>query len=133
MPKKPMPTPPPVPKAAAAAPASVPITANTRRVFASVTGDPPFPVYINGAEFMGIGADVVADFGVISPESAMAGITAVSGSDTIPTFDFHVLSRFAMSVPTAVLLHQKLSAILAQIPKHADAILAGMDAKETKK
>jgi len=86
---------------------------NTRKIFANPAEAPPFPVFINAVDVIGIGHDVMLDVGVISPEDVNSA-TATGMSP--PLIDMHVITRFAMSVATVALLHQRLIQILSQLP-----------------
>jgi hypothetical protein len=92
-----------------------------RKIFSNPEGSPPFPVFVNAVDFVGIGPDVMLDLGVVTPESVNE---ASAKSVTPPVIDLHVIARFGMSLPTALILHQRLTAIFAQIP---DKLKVGLD------
>lgn len=87
---------------------------NARKLFNKPDDAPPFPMFINAVDVVGLGADIMLDLGNVSVEAV--NIANASGS-TPPVVDMFVLARFGMSLVTAKMLHQRLEMILSQIPK----------------
>ncbi|MGA9061555.1 MAG: hypothetical protein WB341_07805 [Terracidiphilus sp.] len=103
------------------------VTGALRKVFSGQEGGPPSPVFVNATDFVGLGSDVILDLGIVSPES----VNAANAKGATPLLiDFNVIARFAMSIPTAATLHQRLSMILAQIPAQAKDVVTPVRKKE---
>jgi hypothetical protein len=82
------------------------------------------PVFINSAEFSGMGMDVFMDVGIVPVESiSVATKTYQENPDKPPSVDFHVSFRFGMSVQSAILIHQRLSQFLQQSVSQASAYM----------
>ena len=72
--------------------------------------------FINAVEFSGNGMELFMDLGVITPESAVAAAQLFKANPNVPApVDFHVSSRFALSIQGAMLIHQRLTLLLQQI------------------
>jgi hypothetical protein len=104
------------------------LQATAQRVFSRGNDDPPYPVYVNGIEFAGIGLDMFMDVGVVSPEAVGSAQKQSAAEGELPVVPFLVNFRFAMSFQTAVIMQQKLTELLKQ---STDQIKALMQAAET--
>jgi predicted metal-dependent peptidase len=103
------------------------ISGTLRKVFTNPEGAPPFPVFINAADFVGMGPDILLDVGVVTPENVTSAKAA--GGDVPPVIDIQVIARFAMSTQTAALIHERLSMVL----EHAKEMkLAGGEKVDSK-
>jgi hypothetical protein len=97
------------------------VAATSHKVFSQGANDPPAPIYLNAVEFTGMGMDVLMDIGVVSPESVVAAMTKKKTPDALAVVDMRVHYRFGLSIQTAFQMHQKLSALLDQSTKQAEA------------
>jgi len=87
-------------------PGQMPVT--SRKVFMR-SGEEP-PIFINSAEFAGMGMDVFMDVGVVPVESVTAAAKIYQENPAKPgLIDFHVSYRFGMSIQAAMMIHQRLS------------------------
>lgn len=84
---------------------------NSRKVF----GPEKETVFINSAEFSGIGMEIFMDVGIVPVESMNQAIKSHNEDPkNIPSVDFHVSHRFGMSIQSAVLIHQRLTQLIQQ-------------------
>jgi hypothetical protein len=90
------------------------LQAMPQRVFSRGNDDPPYPVYVNGVEFAGMGLDMFMDVGVVSPEAVGSAIQTESAKGEIPVVPFLVNFRFVMSFQTAIAMQVKLTELLRQ-------------------
>jgi hypothetical protein len=88
------------------------ILAGSQRVFSG--GLPPNPIYTNNVEFGALGMDIFMDVGIVSPEALRAAIQRrdQEKSPTPPITDFLVNYRFGMTLQSAAMMLQRLSALL---------------------
>lgn len=111
-PKNPIPTPPP---------GQMPVI--SRKVFMRSSEEPP--IFINSAEFTGMGMDVFMDLGVVPAESVNEAIKLYKEDPSKPVpVDFHISFRFGMSIQSAIVIHQRLSMLLQQSAIRAQEELA---------
>lgn len=85
--------------------------AASQRTFTREDKDGPAPVFVNNVEFSGVGMDVFMDAGTVTPEALNEAFQAKSGKGQ-PTVRFNVNFRCGMSLQTAVVMHQRLTAFI---------------------
>jgi hypothetical protein len=94
------------------------LNAIQRRVFSRKEGDAPAAKFTNAVTFGVVMNDIFMDVGCITPEAittATEDHTASGQPDEIPTqVDMLIEYRFAMSLTTAMGIHQQLSLLIAQ-------------------
>jgi hypothetical protein len=90
-----------------------PIQATSKKVFSRGSEDAPSPEYANNVEFSSLGMDIFMDVGTVAPESVREAMESDRTPDrTPPTVRFFVDFRFGMSLQSAHMMHQKLTAVL---------------------
>ncbi len=93
----------------------------SRKIFLP-SGEEP-PIFINSAEFVGMGMDVFMDVGVVPVESIAAATKTYQANPERPALvDFHVSFRFGMSIQTALMIHQRLTHLIQQSAAQVEGI-----------
>ena len=87
------------------------LQAQSHRVFSRDSNEPPRPQYVNNVDFISMGMDVFMDAGNVSPESLNDAFDVKHGGGS-PSVKFNVDFRFGMSLQTAALMQQRLTALL---------------------
>lgn len=89
---------------------AVQIQAVSHKAFSRENDEAPRPLYVNNVEFTVSGMDVFMDAGTVAPEAIRDAMEGKSGDP--PSVKFNVDFRFGMSLQTALLMHQRLGALL---------------------
>jgi hypothetical protein len=89
---------------------AVQIQAASHKAFSRESDEAPCPHYVNNVEFTASGMDVFMDAGTVAPEAIRDAMEGKAGDP--PSVKFNVDFRFGMSLQTALLLHQRLGALL---------------------
>lgn len=93
------------------------LQAASKKVFSVGDNEPPYPTFTNVIEFSGAGVDVFMDIGSVAPEAIQAAIKTAEESERSPEnhpiVNVHIIHRFAMTLQTAMQMHQRLSELIA--------------------
>jgi len=86
----------------------------SRKVFSRDANAAPAPVYANNIEFAAMGVEVFMDVGTVDLESIHAAVQANANGESPEStvVDFNVQEPFAMTMQTAIQMHQKLTAMI---------------------
>jgi hypothetical protein len=107
------------------------VLAASKKIFTRSDKEPPYPTYMNAIEFSGLGVDLFMDVGVVSPESIQAGMQAATSDPAAPvTIETLVLYRFAMTIQTAMQMHQRLTELIANTRNQLESAVKTIDTKE---
>jgi len=109
------------------------LQAGSKKVFSRGNDEPLYPTYTNAVEFAGLGMDVFMDVGAVAPESVQGALDATRkpGSEGRPTVNVSVLYRFAMTIQTAMVMHQRLTQLIDDTGKaQAEAAAKASQRKE---
>jgi hypothetical protein len=96
------------------------LQAVSQKAFSRNSDEAPSPNYVNNVEFAASGMDVFMDTGTVSPEAIRDALEIMKSSDKTPAVKFIVDFRFGMSIQTAIVMHQRLSALLQA---HSSAVM----------